>query len=103
MAWRIAQHFPQVERLFPTAGKDWNEHLTGNRRAVPKRSEMADLWRWYQAASTINRSEKYLSRIREVAVAFVEGDSLSNKAKIAMKRDLNKISQKSSSYFEVSV
>lgn len=68
MAWRIAQHLLEVNRLLPTKGKDWNEQLIGPAQPAPHRQKFSVLWKWYQAASTIGHPEKYADRIREIAV-----------------------------------
>jgi hypothetical protein len=90
MAWRLAQKLPRAERLLPDRGKDWNEQLTGDKEPAPHRQQLSTMWEWHSAALMGGRSEKYLNRIREVAVAQVKGESLSERAKAAMNQDLNK-------------
>jgi Toprim-like len=89
MAWRVAERLPGSDRLLPTAGKDWNEQLIGVKQAITDRQQRLLLWQWHSAALINGRSEKYLSRIRAVAVAFMRGETLSEQAKEAMKQDLN--------------
>jgi DNA primase len=89
MAWRVAQQLRSVDRLLPTAGKDWNEQLIGAKQPVTDRQQRLLLWQWHSAALINGRSEKYLNRIRAVAVAFVKGETLSEPAKKAMQQDLH--------------
>ena len=97
MAWRVAQQVPGIERLTPNQGKDWNEVLVhpdgvGN-GWQQSRPELAQLWRWQGAAVALGRPEGYLSRITEVAREVVNGNPLSEKARVAMQRDLVSISR----------
>jgi hypothetical protein len=89
MAWRVAQQLPQSDRLLPTAGKDWNEQLSGVKQVVGDRQQRLRLWQWHSAALMNGRSEKYLNRIRAVAVACVKGEALTKLAKKAMQQDLH--------------
>ena len=89
MAWRVSRHLPAAERLLPIAGKDWNEELIGSDEPVPHLQKSSRLWKWHSAAFTLNRSEKYLNRISEIAVSCIDGNSLSREAKKAMQQDLN--------------
>jgi DNA primase len=93
MAWRVAQQLPGAERLLPTTGKDWNDQLTGTKQTVSQNyePELATLWKWHQAAFLIERSEQYLNRIAEVAISYVKGESLSDRARAAMEKDLARI------------
>jgi hypothetical protein len=91
MAWRVAQKLPGAERLLPTTGKDWNDQLADNRQTVSQKDELATLWKWHQSAFSIEHSEQYLNRIAEVAISYVKGESLSDKARAAMEKDLAKI------------
>ncbi|MEL7359727.1 MAG: strawberry notch C-terminal domain-containing protein [Cyanobacteria bacterium J06560_6] len=100
IAWRVARQLYEVSRLYPNKGKDWNEQLVGRTQSCSADSNSAELWKWHAAARTLNRPEKYLKRIAEVAVAFVKGSPLSEKAAIAMERDLQSIQQKSTSSCE---
>ena len=47
------------------------------------------LWKWHSIAFKLGRSEKYLSRITEVATALAKGQPLSKKALSAMEKDFN--------------
>jgi hypothetical protein len=92
MAWRVAQQVPGIERLTPNQGKDWNEVLVqpegmGNSWRQ-ERQELGQLWQWHGAAVALARPEGYLSRITEVARDVVKGNQLSEKAKVAMFRDI---------------
>jgi DNA primase len=89
MAWRVAHQLRSVDRLLPTAGKDWNEQLIGVKQVVADRQQRLLLWQWHSAALMNGRSEKYLNRIRAVAVACVKGESLTEPAKQAMQQDLH--------------
>ncbi|MEM8502417.1 MAG: strawberry notch C-terminal domain-containing protein [Cyanobacteria bacterium P01_D01_bin.1] len=100
MAWRVAQKLPGIERTLPIAGKDWNEQLAGSGQAGLESPEIAALWKWHQAALVLGHSQKYLDRISDVSIAFVKGKELSNEAKAAMRRDLNKSQQLTSVHCE---
>ena len=100
MAWRLAQQLPRAERLLPDRGKDWNEQLTGGKEPASHRQQFSTMWEWHSAALMADRSEKYLNRIREVAVSQVKGEPLSDQAKAAMKQDLNKAKNEFSVCYE---
>ncbi|MEO1635452.1 MAG: toprim domain-containing protein, partial [Cyanobacteria bacterium J06631_9] len=100
MAWRVAHQLHGVSRLYPSRGKDWNEQLVGKKHPCSVDSKSVELWKWYAAARSLNRPEKYLKRIAEVALAYVKGSPLSEKAKIAMKRDLQGMVKKAASSCE---
>jgi hypothetical protein len=93
IAWRIAQELPGVQRLRPAYGKDWNERLMldghPERVTPPAWDKQATriLWKWYQTAYELGRSENYLKRITEVARAVVRGQALSERARAAMQQD----------------
>ncbi|MEL7315473.1 MAG: strawberry notch C-terminal domain-containing protein, partial [Cyanobacteria bacterium J06559_3] len=95
MAWRVAQQLPGVDRLVPDRGKDWNEALVGTEKFISQKAELSTLWKWHKSAFAFGRSEKYLTRIGEVAISVVKGSSLSENAKTAMKFDLDKMRHKS--------
>jgi DNA primase len=90
MAWRMAQQLLGAERLLPSRGKDWNDQLIGIRQTISQdyEPELTTLRKWHQAAFSIKRSEQYLNRIAEVAISYVKGESLSEKARAAMEKDL---------------
>ena len=94
MAWRVAAQVPGVKRLRPAYGKDWNERLVNHgqpeeaQRADLDRGQLQPLWQWHQTAWKLGRSEKYLTRITEVATDVVKGKALSEKAQVAMQKDL---------------
>ena len=100
IAWRVASQLSGVSRLYPNRGKDWNEQLVGNTQLCSIDSNFAELWKWYAAARSLNRPEKYLKRVAEVATAFVKGNPLSEKAERAMRQDLRATQQKSCSSCE---
>ena len=95
MAWRVAAQVPGVKRLRPAYGKDWNERLVNHgqpgqvQQAELDREKLQPLWQWHQTAWKLGRSEKYLTRITEVATDVVKGKALSEKAQVAMQKDLN--------------
>ncbi|MEO0434604.1 MAG: toprim domain-containing protein [Cyanobacteria bacterium J06656_5] len=94
MAWRVVAQVPGVKRLRPAYGKDWNERLVNHKH--PERAQETDfdrgqlqlLWQWHQTAWKLGRSEKYLTRITEIATDVVKGKALSEKAQAAMQKDL---------------
>ena len=94
MAWRVAAQVPGVKRLRPAYGNDWNERLVNHGRpeqvqqAELNRGQLQSLWQWHQTAWRLGRSEKYLTRIAEVATDVVKGKALSEKAQVAMQKDL---------------
>jgi DNA primase len=93
MAWRLAQQLPGVERLTPKGSKDWNAMLInpqdGENSRLKNQSELFNLWQWHPAARELGRPVKYLHRIVEVAKTVVQGEPLSEKARVAMNRDLD--------------
>lgn len=99
MAWRLAQQMPGIERLAPSQGKDWNESLMYPKRPQESPRCQTDhvllhrLWQWYGAAHALGRQEAYLKRITEVAKESIKGQSLSPKARVAMKADMTRFSQ----------
>ena len=48
------------------------------------------LWHWRATAFDLCHSERYLNRIKAVAVDLLKGKSLSNRARAAMEKDLNR-------------
>lgn len=94
MAWRVAAQVPGVKRLQPAYGKDWNERLVNHRQmgqaqqSELDRGQLQPLWQWHQTAWKLGRSEKYLTRIAEVATDVVKDKALSEKAQAAMQKDL---------------
>ncbi|NEZ65263.1 hypothetical protein D0962_21210 [Leptolyngbyaceae cyanobacterium CCMR0082] len=94
MAWRVAAQVPGVKRLRPAYGKDWNERLINygqpgqGQQSELDRGMLQPLWQWHQVAWKLGRSEKYLTRIAEVATDVVKGKALSEKAQAAMQKDL---------------
>ena len=94
MAWRVAAQVPGVKRLRPAYGKDWNERLVNHgqpeqvQQSELDRGQLQPLWQRHQMAWKQGRSEKYLTRIAEVATDVVKGKALSEKAQAAMQKDL---------------
>ncbi|WP_250565049.1 toprim domain-containing protein, partial [Adonisia turfae] len=94
MAWRMAAQVPGLRRLRPAYGKDWNERLVHHgqpgqaQQTELDRRQLQPLWQWHQTAWKLGRSEKYLTRITEVATDVVRGKALSEKAQAAMQKDL---------------
>ncbi|NEZ55407.1 strawberry notch C-terminal domain-containing protein [Adonisia turfae] len=94
MAWRVAAQVPGVRRLQPAYGKDWNERLVNHgqpeqvQQTELDRGQLQPLWQWHQTAWKLGRSEKYLTRIAEVATDVLKGRALSEKAQVAMHKDL---------------
>ena len=94
MAWRVAQQLPGVSRMTPAYGKDWNERLVYD--GQPEQASLSNLdkptlrslWQWHQAARLLGKSDVYLSRITEVARAFLEDKLLAQPAKAQMQQDL---------------
>jgi hypothetical protein len=103
MAWRVAEQLPGVRRITPAHGKDWNERLIyrecPEQASTPQRDRemMKEIWQWHRISVALGRSDKYLSRITEVARAVVKGEALSEAAKTAMQKDLAIAQQRSSS------
>jgi len=99
MAWRLAQQLPGIERLTPNQSKDWNERLMHPEQlgkvAQPTENQvqMNQLWQWHLAATKLGRPEAYLNRITEVAKESVKGTHLSEKAAVAMARDMTQLAQ----------
>jgi Toprim-like/Protein of unknown function (DUF3991) len=98
MAWRVAQELPGARRVVPAYGKDWNERLMWDgqpeKAPQPKREQTwKELWQWHQVAREVGRSAGYLQRITEVARGVVQGEALSEKAKLAMQQDLEACEQ----------
>ncbi len=100
MSWRVAQQLPGTERLWPRRSKDWNDQLTGTQQTVSQKYEhgLSTVWKWHQAAFLIERSEPYLNRIAEVAISYVKGESLSDRAREAMAKDFGQIAAKTPCY-----
>jgi hypothetical protein len=104
MAWRLAQQLPGIERLTPGQSKDWNERLVHPEQSgkavqpTANQAQMNQLWQWHLAATKLGRPEAYLARITEVAKESVKGACPSEKAIVAMRRDLaqNKLLKASS-------
>lgn len=108
-AWQIAQEMPEIRRIMPAYGKDWNDRLIYDGQPEQARNSQRDkqalsgLWKWHRVAFEMDRSERYLHRIVEVAKSVAAGESLSDQAVAAMKNDLEIFSQvaislKSTSY-----
>jgi DNA primase len=99
MAWRLAQQLPGVERLTPGQSKDWNERLMHPEQSgkvvqpTANQTQMNQLWQWHLAATKLGRPEAYLARITEVAKETVKGVTLSEKATVAMTRDMSQFTQ----------
>jgi hypothetical protein len=94
MAWRLAQTLPEVTRLSPQVGKDWNAQLTQGRECrtdQPPAGSIAPqtLWRWHEAARVLHKSTAYLARITEVAREYLKTTNFSEKAQAAMTHDLS--------------
>lgn len=96
MAWRFTEMLPGITRMTPAQGKDWNDRLLIEHhpdQAKTKEYDRGDkqtlrsLWKWHRVAGELGRAPNYLKRITEVARAFVDGESLSDKAKSAMQQD----------------
>jgi hypothetical protein len=94
MAWRVAAEVPGMKRMIPAVGKDWNERLLVERQGIhPTEQNRGDketlrsLWKWHQTATALGRQDRYLQRITEVAIAFVNGEALSEQACKAMQQD----------------
>jgi 5S rRNA maturation endonuclease (ribonuclease M5) len=99
MAWQVAQELPGVRRVTPAYGKDWNDRLIydGHLEQAPQserdRVTLHALWQWYRIAQDTGKSQRYSQRITEVAKAVVQGESLSNRAKVAMQQDFQDFTQ----------
>jgi DNA primase len=94
MSWRVAQELPGARRVVPDYGKDWNERLVWDgepeKASQPGQEQQIwkELWQWHRVAHEVGRSAGYLQRITEVARGVVQGEALSEKAKLAMQQDL---------------
>jgi len=97
MAWRVAERLPEMERLLPSVGKDWNEQLRGIGKPNSDKSQLLELWRWHGAALKLGHSQKYMNRLREVAISFIKGEPLSRQVERAMRHDLEHSSQRTAS------
>lgn len=99
MAWQVAQELPGVRRVTPACGKDWNDRLIhdGHPEQAPQlerdKQTLNTLWKWHQIAQSLNKSQQYLQRITEVSRAVVQGESLSNQARVAIQQDFQEFSQ----------
>jgi uncharacterized membrane protein YccC len=59
------------------------------------------LWKWHRAAQELGRSQRYLSRITEVAREIIKGESLSSQAKAAMQHDIETFSGQQQAHSKV--
>lgn len=99
MAWQVAQDLPGIKRVTPAYGKDWNDRLIydGHPEQAPQlerdKQTLNTLWKWHQIAQSLDKSQQYLQRITEVSRAVVQGESLSNQARVAIQQDFQEFSQ----------
>jgi len=93
MAWRIAEQLPGGEWLMPKHGKDWNEWLmhpeNSNSSPFPANNAVIkQLWQWHRTVKRLGRPDAYLSDITGVAQDVVKEANLSDRASVAMTRDM---------------
>lgn len=78
MAWQAAQELLGVRRVTPAYGKDWNDRLIYDKHPkqatrLEKNRTLSILWRWYVIAQSLEKTERYLKRIAEVAREVIQG------------------------------
>ena len=78
-----ASQIPRVPDTFPTPLADTVFHY--------EQSIVHSLRNWYSAANKLGKGEEYKNRIAEVATEFQSGQGLSDKALIAMNRDMEEL------------
>ncbi|PSB23128.1 helicase [filamentous cyanobacterium CCP2] len=98
MAWQVVQALPGIKRVTPAYGKDWNDRLIYDKNPkqatrLEKNRTLSILWRWYVIAQSLEKTERYLKRITEVAREVIQGELLSNAARFAMQQDFQNFSQ----------
>ncbi|URD53618.1 toprim domain-containing protein [Chroococcidiopsis sp. CCNUC1] len=87
-AWNVVKALGKgnIIRAAPSFGKDWNEFLQAKMTAT-QLEQWYKVSEWWRIAQAIGKTNKYVQRVKIVAVEVESGQPLLKEAKASMERD----------------